>query len=183
MVKVKIMMRRLTRKSKSYANKPGFTLLIFILALADYFVFVIPMIAVLVGSAAINPKHWLRFAIGCSLGSTLGVFIFANCVRHFGISFIEWIAPTLLQSSFWTTSEHWIEKFGIGAVAMISILPVTDHPMIALISLTDAALFPMMVVVVITKLIKFTTFSWMAVYAPKRLMKIKEVKKEMDEVS
>ena len=164
------------------ANRPWFPLGIAVAAFIDYYLIIIPMIAVLISSVMLAPKRWVQISVFMSLGSMLGVLSFSSLISHYGIHGIELFAPSLLSSSTWLETEAWIAKHGEWALFSISALPMTDHPSIAIVSLAKMPLFKIAPIVALAKLFKYMGFAWIASHAPERLAKLKWLKREVDEI-
>jgi membrane protein YqaA with SNARE-associated domain len=159
---------------KRNAHRSGFALLIALLAFSDYFLFLIPMTAFLVVSVIAVPKKWFRFSVATTLGSTIGVMGFSEFIRYYGISWVQEKIPTLMNTEAWRLADRLIDHLGAFGLLLFTLLPVGDHPAVVLVSLADLSRYQMFSAVFIAKLIKFSAFAWVAVYAPQRLKKLKK---------
>ena len=143
---------------------------------------VIPLVAVLITSILAAPQHWVKLIITTTVGSVIGTILFSILVRHYGIHFIEMVSPDLMKHAMWQSTEKWISEYGFGAVFGISALPITDHPMIVIASLAKMPLMPLSIAITLAKLTKYFFFGALAVYAPQKLLKIKPISKEIQEI-
>ena len=173
---------RLLKKLEAHVSSPWFPLAIGIVAYFDNFLFIIPMAAVLITAIISSPKRWFSIALGITIGTVLGAITFAFFVSHFGTSFLHSIAPKMMELSLWNTALHWLEQYGLWALFLVSCLPVSDHPLIALAALTHLPLLKISLVLGVAKTLKFFLLSWLASHAPSTLLKFKVLEKEVKEI-
>ena len=157
-------------------NQSWYPIALGFIALIDYFIFVVPMVPLMVTSVFASQKGWLRLSLLTALGSSLGAILFALSVHYFGVSLLQSVAPQILVSTVWQEGEIWISKYGFGALFAFSVLPLSDHPIIAIAALTRLPMLGIGVVVIVAKLIKFVGFGWMASHTPRLLKKFTKIK-------
>ncbi len=168
---------RTVQRLESHASSPWYPFALGFVALIDNFIFVIPMVPVLITSVFLTPKRWFSFAFFQAIGSSLGVLLFSLVISVHGTHFIQAIAPNFMEGDLWHHAEVWVAQYGLWALFGTSVLPITDHPVIAILALHKVSSIDVMLINFFGKIIKYLVFSWLASHAPKTLMKLKVIKK------
>ena len=161
-------------KLETHASRPWYPIVIGLIAMVDYFITLLPMVAVMVTSVLAAPKRWLRLGIFTALGSSAGGILFGMLVRRLGPVTLQKLSPHLMHTQAWHQTEHFIEAHGILTVFVIGVLPLADHPAIAIVSLSRMPMLEIVFAVTFSKLIKFIGFAWIAAHSPKLLKRFKQ---------
>jgi membrane protein YqaA with SNARE-associated domain len=123
-----------------YALKPWYPAALAFVAFSDYFIFIVPLDALVVGSFMAARERWLRLNFMASLGSTLGACLFALLMDQLGTGFLEQHFPQLLHSSNSEAFSRWLQQYGLWALIAIAILPIYQHPTVAIAALAKVPL-------------------------------------------
>ncbi len=169
MKKVDALLNRLQENTE----KPWFPWALALLGFLDYIFIVFPMTSIVATSAVLNPKRWLRFALIPLIGSIPGALLFSLVLGHYGVTFLNWLAPSMMTSSFWMTAEHWIHQHGVWALFGLVLLPTSDQPPIAICSFAQMPFIQIALAVIFGKVIKFVFFGWLGSYAPETMSKLR----------
>ncbi len=154
-----------------YASKPWYPFALALAAFADYFIFVIPLDAMVVASIIAARKRWFSISFWSSLGSTLGAIIFAALIQHIGPSFLERVAPHLLEDKFAVTITHWLQNYGFWALVGIAATPIHQHPTVAIAALANVSLFVIFLSMFVGRLLKYCIYTWLSTHAQKGLQR------------
>ncbi len=152
-----------------YASKKWFPFALAFIAFADYFIFVIPLDAVVVGSIIAARSRWFTISFWSSLGSTLGAVIFAGLVQHFGVTFLQSWAPHLLEGEMVQMITHWLQHYGFVALIAMAATPIHQHPTVAIAALAKVTLPTIFITMFIGRLIKYCIYTWLSTHAQKGL--------------
>ena len=154
-----------------FATKPWYPFAVAFVAFADYFIFVIPLDAIVVASIIANRKRWLSISFWGSLGSTLGATLFAFLIQHFGETFLNQIAPHLLEEPIAQTFTHWLQNYGFWALIAIAATPIHQHPTVAIAALAKVSILTIFITMFIGRLIKYCIYTWLSTHAQKGLQR------------
>ncbi|MEO5666566.1 MAG: hypothetical protein ABIR96_00765, partial [Bdellovibrionota bacterium] len=160
------------RRLERYADRPWYPFVLAGLTFIDFFIVIIPSDGIVFAAAAARPKKWAVVAFSMTLGSLMGGLVLAALGKHFGEPFIDWLAPGLLNSKSWHTSELWFEKWGFWAVFTVAASPLAQQPSILLAALADMSLFWIGLALGTGRSVKFFGYAWVASHAPRLLSKI-----------
>ena len=162
-------MKALIARLKLSTHQPWYAPVLGFLAALDYFIAVIPTDGLLIASSMATPRRWLRLFLCLALGSALGATAFAAVIQTYGNPFMDWLFPNLHQHRIWILSEQWTRDYGLGAIGIISALPLITHPVIAIAALAGTPFQKIGFMVLLGRLLKYGIFSWVAAHAPKLL--------------
>jgi membrane protein YqaA with SNARE-associated domain len=171
MKNIDLFLASLWRRLVRIANHPFYPFLSGVVAFLDVFIFVIPVDGLVVASAFAAPKHWLRNGISFAVGSTVGAIIFVTLVREWGEPFIQFLSPTLMQSSLWSQAALWFSKYGLGMVFGVSVLPIAQPPILALSGLSHLPLESIILTVAVGRSLKTIGLSWVTTHTPEWIPK------------
>jgi membrane protein YqaA with SNARE-associated domain len=159
----------LSKKIPKQAFRPWAPYALAIVALSDYFIFIIPLDAVVIATITAAPKRWFAFSFWTTLGSTIGVGIFAELIRIFGHPFIDRWGGNLLESSFAHTFQHWLQNYGFWALIGSAILPIAQHPGVAIAALAKVSTTTIVVSMFIGRFFKYAIYAWLVTHAKRGL--------------
>jgi membrane protein YqaA with SNARE-associated domain len=148
-----------------YAEKPWFAPAVATLAFLDFFIFIVPLDAIVVGAFLAAPKRRFRVASWTAIGSTLGAVLFALLIRISGLPFLNRIAPGLLEHELSKTLAHWIENHGFWALAGSAAVPIYQHPAVALAALTPLPLASIFGAMMLGRAVKFGVYAYLSHHA------------------
>ena len=175
-------MHRFMMKLERHVLSPAYPLWLGGIAFIDNFIFLIPIAALLLTSVAAAPKRWFNLAFWTTLGNALGAILFAFVIEHYGLSLVDHLAPKLVHSHEWTRAASWVSEYGVWALFGVCALPISEHVVIILAVLARIAVTEISIAIFAGKLIKFFLLSWLASHAPRLLMKVKWIQKDVEEV-
>lgn len=175
-------LQELFSRLKLFVARPWYAPFIAFLSFMDNFLIVIPNDGILISSSMLKPKKWLFFAACISIGSTLGAITLSMLVQFHGLPWILSTFPTIDQSTTWTMTESFFERYGLLVVFIVAASPFFQQPAIILASLAHTPLLTLMAVVFSGRFIKFLLMAYIASHAPKLLSKMWGVKGELEEV-
>jgi membrane protein YqaA with SNARE-associated domain len=127
-------------------------------AFSDYFIFIVPLDALVVASFMAARKNWLRLNFLTTLGSTLGAGLFALFIQNFGTGLIDQLAPTLLHSDTAHAFSLWLARYGFLSLVGISILPIHQHPTVAIAALAKVSLTQIFLALFLGRFLKYCLY-------------------------
>lgn len=154
---------------KERMDSPWYPVLLFISAFADVWLIVIPTDGLIIASTLAKPKRWKSFALFFTLGSSLGALALAYFVNQHGLPWIQEIFPEFVKSSFWTTTESWVDAIGLWAVFLIAGTPLSQQPAVILAALSHHTVFSIFVVVLLGRALKYALMGFLCAHAPEHL--------------
>ena len=152
-----------------YVSRPWYPLAMALVAFSDYFIFIIPLDAMVVASIMAARKRWISISFWASLGSTLGAVIFAALIQHYGISFLESTAPNLLNDPLTQSITAWVNDYGFWAIVAIAATPIHQHPTVAIAALAKVPLWTIFLSMFLGRFIKYCVYTWLSTHAKKGL--------------
>ncbi len=155
------------KKLPQYASRPWFPYAMAFTAFSDYFIFVVPLDAIVVASVMAARRRWISITFWTSLGSTCGAILFAALLQHFGISFLESWAPHLLEGSFVITLTHWLKDYGFWALLLLAASPIHQHPVVAIAALAKVPLLTIFITMFLGRFLKYCIYTWLTAHAKK----------------
>jgi membrane protein YqaA with SNARE-associated domain len=170
------------RRLENFVDRPWYPFALAFLTMIDFFVVFIPSDGIIVASVAAKPRKWIVFGVAMAAGSLIGGLLMALLTKHLGQPFIDWLAPGILSSPSWLTTEAWVDRWGFWALFAVAASPLAQQPTILLAAITDMPYFWIGVALGSGRLIKFLGYAWVASHAPKLLSKIPALKHELDEL-
>jgi uncharacterized membrane protein YdjX (TVP38/TMEM64 family) len=159
-----------------YVHRPWYPYLMALTAFSDYFIFIVPLDAIVVGSIVAARTRWLSISFWSSIGSTLGALLFAEVIEHFGVSVIQSWAPHILDSEFTLTLTHWVHHYGFWALIASAAAPIHQHPTVAIAAIAKISMGTLFITMFIGRFIKYCVYTWLSGHAQngfKRLFKKK----------
>lgn len=154
------------------ASKPWFPFAMALIALADYFIFVVPLDAMVVASVVAARKRWISISVWTSLGSTIGAALFALLIQGYGAEFLHSWAPHLLEDSFAQTITHWLQNYGFWALIVIAMMPIHQHPTVAIAALAKVPVLTIFITMFLGRQFKYCIYTWLSFHAKEGLGRI-----------
>lgn len=152
-------------------DKPWFPLGMALAAFSDYFIFIIPLDAIVAASFIASRKRWFRINVWTTLGSTLGAMVFAFFIQKYGIDFIHEWAPNLLNAPLAVKISVWIQEYGFWALLAIATIPINQHPTVAIAALANFSLSTLFLTLFLGRFIKYCIYAWLSLHARNGLKK------------
>jgi membrane protein YqaA with SNARE-associated domain len=157
-----------------HANRKWIPYALAAIAFADYFIFVIPLDAIVVGCFMAVPRRWLAFSFWSSLGSVIGAAIFSELIRIFGIStLLNWY-PDLMKGAFVEDFSNWLQNYGFWPLIGAAISPLAQHPFVAIETIAGVSLITIVASLFIGRMLKYAIYTWLSKHARKRLARFFE---------
>lgn len=156
---------------------------IFFLSFIDFFVIVIPMDALVVGSVLLRKKDWLRVFFIATFGSALGAIASAYCIDLWGEPLVR------EHLSSWYTGENWnktaliVSKHGAWGLILVAMTPLPQQVAVALCRLAHVSLLAIFASVFVGRGLKYGFYSYCAAFAPVFLMRFKSIKEKTAEIT
>ena len=157
------------KKLPESASKPWYPYAMALIAFADYFLFVIPLDAMVVASVIASKRHWKAISFWTCLGSTLGALLFAILIQQFGDVFLHNWAPHLLEDPIALTITHWLQHYGFWALLLIAMGPIHQHPTVAIAALAKVPLSIIFITMFLGRLFKYVIYTWLSTHAKRGL--------------
>ncbi len=132
------------------------------LAAIDLYILIVPLEAVLVTSVLLNRKRWISIALWMVLGSAVGALSLAFLSHHYGPHFVEAVSPGLLNSETWIKTVHFLDDWGIWAMALIAASFLPQQPAVIVAGLSRMSLGMIVLSVVIGRAGKYLVFAFAA---------------------
>ncbi len=174
---------RLLQNVVHHSDRPSFPFWVSLLAALDTFVFIIPTDGLVITAFLAQRQKTLWILILAAMGSTLGSTLFGLLTVWFGPQMIDWILSDSIQNStIWTLSQEWFKSYGVWAVAGVSALPVTHHPILALVCLAKVPLLDLTAAMLAGRILKFTVYAWICRRSPDLLAQFRPVREELEQV-
>lgn len=167
---------------QKYAHRAWYAPVAGLLALLDVFLVVIPTDGIVVSSAMLTPRRWFWLATWVTVGSTLGTLLLAFLVEKHGLPWILHYYPGLEQSTTWTWTLQFFDRYGLFLVFAIAASPLMQQPAVILAALANTPLPVLAAVIFAGRLIKFAAVAWVASHAPRLLGKLWGLKDELREL-
>lgn len=150
-----------------YVSRPWYPFAMAGVAFSDYFIFIIPLDAMVVGSIIAARKRWFSISFWASMGSTIGAVIFAALIQKYGLSFLQSTAPNLLDDPLTQTITGWLNEYGFWAIIAIAATPIHQHPTVAIAALAKIPLLTIFITMFIGRFIKYCVYTWLSTHAKK----------------
>jgi membrane protein YqaA with SNARE-associated domain len=171
-----------TKRLQSHIDQGWYGPLIAALAAMDFFIIIVPTDGIAISSVLLRPKKWYSVALWISVGSTLGAFLLAVLVEHYGAGLIYRLFPTMIDSQSWQWTQTFFAQYGIWVVAGIGATPLMQHPSIILASLANQNLTIIAFAYFCGRIFKFLIVGYIASHMPRLIRKIWGVQEELEEV-
>lgn len=153
------------KRLPSYTERMWFAPVVALLAFLDFFIFIVPLDAIVVGAFLAAPKRRFRVAWMTALGSTLGAVCFALLIREHGMTFLNAVLPGVLEDDWARTLGHWIQDYGFWALAGSAAVPIYQHPAVALAALSPLPLIWIFWGMLLGRAVKFGAYALLTHHA------------------
>lgn len=153
-----------------------------LLSALDHYVVVFPVLGMMVSSVFLKPRKWLSLSLWSGVGSWFGAVILAYLARAFGLGFIESYFPEMLQSPLWNWAHEFFYHHGVWVVFIMGLAPVPQQPPMIVAALAGTPLIEIAGVLLIARVIKFTTIGYVASHAPDKLKRLRGVDRELKQL-
>ena len=173
---------RLIPKLQRNVLKPWYPFALGLAAIADHFVLVIPMDGLTIGSIFLAPKRWFRLSLGTALGSVVGGALLAYLIQIYGITILDWAIPSIQTKPLWLMTDRWVDQYGLWVLFVTALLPVPQHPAIAIEALSGAGFSEILGVLLIGRLLKYFFFGYLASHAPEKLLRFRAIRGELEDL-
>jgi membrane protein YqaA with SNARE-associated domain len=170
---------KITQKLQSFIDRFWYPPLISLLAALDNFFFFIPTDGFLVSSTLMFPKRWFYYATIVTIGSIIGASTLIYFIDLKGLPWVLQMFPGVDQTTMWSITMEFFEKYGLLVVFIISMTPLLQQPAVILATVSDTAIWKLLIVVFFGRYIKYLVIAYIASYAPKLLTKMWGMKKEL----
>ena len=176
------LLKKNARRLRRYANRFWFPPLLLVLALLDVLVIIIPTEGILISSSMLIKRRWMPFALSVAIGSTIGALLLVNLVDHYGLHKVLELYPEIDQAKIWKWTLNIFNQFGLLIVFLVGMTPLSQQPILAIAALSDISFFPLALAILISRIIKFCTYAYVATHAPRLLKKMWGVQNELQDV-
>lgn len=146
-------------------DQPWFPLGLALAAFSDYFIFIVPLDAIVAASFMASRKRWFQINLWTTLGSTLGALIFALLIQKFGVEILNQWSPTLLTDPMAVKISSWIQDYGAWALVAIATIPINQHPTVAIAALANVSLSTLFIALFAGRFIKYCIYAWLSLHA------------------
>lgn len=167
---------------QSYINRIWYAPLLGVLAALDNFIVVIPNDGLLISSAMLTPKKWIRLSFCVALGSTVGAAVLAWAIHHYGLNIVEELYPGIQSTKMWTWTHDFFQQYGLWLLFLVAVTPFVQQPAIIFAVIAEFSILQIAIVVFIGRLIKFLLMSYIGSHAPHLLSKFWGLDSELEEV-
>ena len=165
---------------EKHADRPWYIPTIALLAGLDLFVVIIPTDGLLVTSALLLPKKWMRLACFVSLGSALGALCLTVAIQYWGHDFLEHLGVGALGSDSWTYWSEVLHRFGWLALVGLAAGPLPLQPGTVVAAVGNVPPSEVFTFILLGRLMKYLLLSWVATHAPNLLSRFWGLKSEVD---
>lgn len=169
------------QRIQKYAHTRWYPLVLAFLAALDHFVVIIPTDGLLITSVMLAPKRWITKFLWLTFGSVLGGVLLAVMVQHYGNPFLEWVMPGIHGARSWQITQDFMESYGLWTLFGVAASPFIQHPAIAIAALMELPLLHIAGALIAGRLLKYALFAYLASHAPRYLLKVKFIRKEIEE--
>lgn len=170
---------RTFRKIQSFADRPWYLPFIAFLGGLDLFILVVPTDGLLISYVMLRPKQWIRafilLALGCAIGSWLLAFLIQSGAQWFHY---ENLTHSVGRET-WEWVDQLVDNHGAWALALLALMPLPQFPGIVVAALAEMSLGTIFFSVLLGRLVKFVVLSYGASHAPRLLLKVPLLKREI----
>lgn len=170
---------RIVKKLQRFTNRFWFPPLISLLALLDVLIIIIPTEGILISSILLKNKRWITFALSVAIGSTIGSVLLINLIEHYGLQEVLKYYPSIDQTLLWKWTLNFFNQYGLLVVFLIGITPLTQQPVLIFAALSKISFPPLIIVILISRIIKFGAIAYIASHAPRMLSKFWGIQNEI----
>jgi len=148
-----------------HANHKSIPFALAAIAFIDYFIFVIPLDAIVVGCFIAAPRRWFAFSFWSSAGSVVGAAIFSELIRIFGMStLLNWY-PDLMKGAWVGDFSTWLQNYGFWPLIGAAMSPLAQHPFVAIETIAGVSLVTMVVSLFVGRMLKYAIYTWLSKHA------------------
>lgn len=159
-----------------------YPILMFFVALADLFLFIIPSDGILISSVLARPRRWVSLSLGMALGTTAGGLIFTIVLKDYGVDVIHLWMPSLTESWAWKQTEYFFADYGLWVLFFFAATPLSIQPALFFSVMAGTGILPIFIVTLIGRIIKNGLLGGIASKAPTYLNRLWGIRKDMEEV-
>jgi membrane protein YqaA with SNARE-associated domain len=174
MHQIKIWVKRL----QFFVDRVWYFPVVGVLAGLDLFILVVPTDAILVSSVMMRPRKWVQAAVCVALGSSFGALFLAGAIQWDQARVMGWF-PSAFDNSAWQWMDLFFDRNGRIALFFIAVSPLVQFPVICIAALAGMPAWEIFLICLVGRSIKSAVFSYGASHAPKLLMKLPLMKKEL----
>ncbi len=149
-----------------------------LLACLDLFILVVPTDAILISSVMMRPRKWVQAAVCVAIGSSLGALFLASAIQWDQARVMGWF-PAAFNNPAWQWMDVFFDHYGRIALFFIAVSPLVQFPAICIAALAGMPDWEIFSICLVGRSIKSAAFSYGASHAPKLLMKLPLMKKEL----
>ncbi len=171
--------RNAVKRLQTFADRWWYFPVLGILAGADLFILVVPTDALLISSVMLRPKKWVSAFICVALGSAIGAAVFAGVIQWDTNLFMERWFPDAFDSVLWQRTDAFFDAWGGFALLLIACSPLVQFPAVAVAALSGMSLTKIFFVCLLGRALKAALFSYGASHAPRLLMRLPFVRREL----
>ena len=161
--------------TQRFVGRPWYPLLVAALNGADTFILIVPNDALMVSAILPRPRYWLRVAITCAVGSSLGALLMAYWLYYDAAS-VQALFPALFESRGWESTAAFLHDYGYIAAFLGAVGPVPLPPFVIVGALAEMHPVPLVAAVLAGRLSKYIVLSWCTAKAPGMLTRIWEMR-------
>ncbi len=166
-------------KLERFVGRIWYPPLLTLLALLDVLIVIIPTDSILISSSMLKKERWPIFALSVAIGSTFGALILYLLVDYHGLEKYLEFFPGINQSEAWAWTLKFFDQYGLLLVFLVGISPFSQQPVLIIATLSEFSLIPLVTVIFLSRIIKFSIFAYIASHSPRLLKKLWIVKKEL----
>ena len=149
--------------------RPWYLPMIAGLAAADLFVGFIPSDGIVISSAMLTPRRWLRTGLWMAFGSATGGLLLGVLSARFGETLIRALLPGVLGSAAWLQTGEFLREYGAPALALMSFGPLPQQPAVAICGLAHMPLPAIFLAVLAGRSAKYLLFAWTGAHGSRLL--------------
>jgi membrane protein YqaA with SNARE-associated domain len=164
--------RRTTRlivKLQRFAARPWYLPMIAGLAALDLFVGFIPSDGIVISSAMLKPRRWLRTGLWMACGSASGALLLGALAERFGEPVVRTLLPGVVGSAAWVQGGEFLRAYGALALALMSFGPLPQQPAVAICGLAHMPLVAIFLAVLAGRTAKYLLFAWTGAHGSRLL--------------
>lgn len=175
-------LHRLFLKTREVVDRWWYPFLIAFLTFVDVFTIVVPSDGILVSSAMMRPKKWIRTAFAMTVGSFLGGALFAALVFHYGESFVFALMPTITETVVWSWTHDFFQKYGLIVVFLAAASPVSFQPALFFAVIAHTPFAQIMLMLFAGRALKNFVIAWVSSHTPRALEKFWGIRSDLEEM-
>lgn len=173
-------MRIWIKHLQAFVDRWWYFPLLGLLAGLDLFILVVPTDALLVSSVMLRPKKWIGAFIWVGLGSAMGALALSGAIQWDPDLVMRRLFPNAFNTDLWRWMDAFFDRHGHIALCLIAASPLVQFPAIILAALSGMPLTEIFFVSLLGRWAKSAAFSYGASHAPKLLLKLPFMQKELE---